>query len=922
MIKAPTITLAMIVRNVEAIISKCLASVIDHHAVDEVIIVDTGSTDKTLQILETKVPWAKILHYNPTTHPQSFLLDAPETWWEEKLPGPWTGKQILANFGEARQLGMNACKSDYVMWLDSDDVLTHGEKLRDVVRTMAAEGHETAMVKYDYETDDTGQVVMTLIRERIVKRRPEVVWCQPIHEVLCPTFNQIAVSDIIVTHQRRQYGLPAEFNLRNLKVLLHWFRGKKEEDVDPRMLFYLAMEETWLRPDDALRHYRIYCEKSGSEAERAKAHVYAGRIHELKKENGVSVPNYGAAFSEYAQATLDASYDPDPWFNAARIAYYQKRYDKCVELTEKGYEANSGKHGRVNIFQYNPVDRDFEPLIYYSISLQFLGRYREALDACNKGLAWRPDDPHLLGNKQTLDAYFAAQEKANEGEGQIVKSDLMNLTVHQTEPLDVYPQDVPQNVTSYFAMNTWKKILVQGGEEGYRSAETYLNLLPKGILFNSKKKEMLEFLKDKKRIQPPLLAPLPADTGAEKTETSSLTFPSDIRSPVKSGKLDIIFHVGASWEHWSPKTVEKTGIGGSETAVICMAKELATLGHRVTVLSDCAEKAGVYDGVYYIDYQRAETQMTKFDCDVFISSRQPWVLDKPWKFRLSILWVHDTHVGQPSLKLSEQLFNFDRFFCLSRWHRNFFYKETYPFLSSDRVIQTRNGLDTSRFTQNQPVLFFDPIQKKGNRMIYSSSPDRGLETLIKLLPRIRQQVPDAKLHVYYGFDTWRKMAESARRRDWLEEITRFQGLIDGAARAGDLEFHGRVNQNELAQAFLDSKVWAYPSAFHETSCISALEAQAAGCVPVTTRLAALPETVHHGILLDPPNTTTEYCNLFVENIVKLLTDEDYRQSLAVPARAETLQHSDWRIIANEWERIFQMALQEKIESPLPAFGDF
>lgn len=896
----PTIALAMIVRNVEAFLGQCLKSVVPF--VDEVIVVDTGSTDRTREVILANAAGAEILEYSPTTHPQSFIKDSPETW-PEKLPGPWSGKDILANFGEARQLGLAACKSDYVIWLDSDDVLVNGENLRKVVQMLEDSGHETAMVRYDYETDNDGNVVMTLMRERIVKRRPEVVWCQPIHEVMCPTFGQIAVSEISVSHRRRQYNLPPEIHLRNLKVLLHWFNDKDEEAIDPRMLFYLAIEETWLRPEKALEHYRIYCEKSGSEAERAKAHIYAGRIYETMRPK----PNLGAAFAEYAQATLDAPYDPDPFFNAARIAYFLKRWDKCIELTERGFEAGKNISGRVHIFQFNPLQRAYEPHVYYAFSLHTVGRLKEALDVCNEGLKWCPTEPHLLGTKETLEKWFAEEKKRESL--QISNTTPIRLSVHQAEPLDVYPMEISTDVTNYFAVLFWKRILVQNnGVVGYEMAQKYLSVLPDGALFETKKKEMAEFLSERRKIN----APPSHKTEDEKIEVTS---PLPLkRTSVQPGKLDIVFHVGPSWERWSPKTAKDHGIGGSETAVICLSRELALLGHRVTVLSDCGNMAGIYNGVYFIDYQKAEMDIGSYACDVFISSRQAYVLDKPWQFKLSILWVHDIHVGQPTQILTAQLFHFDRFFCLSEWHKNFFCKDTYPFLHPRTIIQTRNGIDTSRFAKT-PV-------KEGNRLIYSSSPDRGLEVLLKVLPAIRAQVPDVKLHVYYGFETWRKMAESAKRSDWLDRIAFFEKELNEGHRRGDLVFHGRVNQTELAEAFSVSKVWSYPTWFSETSCISAMEAQAAGCVPVTTNLAALGETVKHGILIDPPNTSPEYQKIFVESVVKLLTDDNLRESKAKAARHYALNNCDWSLVAVEWLAICEECLRQKEESPLPAFGEF
>jgi len=63
-------------------------------------------------------------------------------------------------------------------------------------------------------------------------------------------------------------------------------------------------------------------------------------------------------------------------------------------------------------------------------------------------------------------------------------------------------------------------------------------------------------------------------------------------------------------------------------------------------------------------------------------------------------------------------------------------------------------------------------------------------------------------------------------------------------------FHGRISPKRLAEQFRAASVWAYPDWFHETSCIIAMQAQAAGLRIVTSALAALNETVaERGVLL-------------------------------------------------------------------------
>ena len=65
-------------------------------------------------------------------------------------------------------------------------------------------------------------------------------------------------------------------------------------------------------------------------------------------------------------------------------------------------------------------------------------------------------------------------------------------------------------------------------------------------------------------------------------------------------------------------------------------------------------------------------------------------------------------------------------------------------------------------------------------------------------------------------------------------------------------FHGRAGQEEVARSYLQSQLWLYPTDFEETSCITAMEAQAAGCHIVATRCGALPETAPQAWFVDGP----------------------------------------------------------------------
>jgi glycosyltransferase involved in cell wall biosynthesis len=185
------------------------------------------------------------------------------------------------------------------------------------------------------------------------------------------------------------------------------------------------------------------------------------------------------------------------------------------------------------------------------------------------------------------------------------------------------------------------------------------------------------------------------------------------------------------------------------------------------------------------------------------------------------------------------------------------------------------------------------MSKRPHSVGYFSAYYRGLECLLVLWPRIRQLVPDATLDVYYGWNSWVKM-EGENGRALYDRITT---LLADLKDQGVTE-HGRVSHEKLAIAMKATQVWAYPTEFAEIHCITALKAQAAGCWPVVTNVAALKETVMDGDKINCGNIyTNEYGqDQFIKAVVAALTE-------GKTARLEG--DWDWSTIATKWEKVMK-----------------
>jgi glycosyltransferase involved in cell wall biosynthesis len=144
---------------------------------------------------------------------------------------------------------------------------------------------------------------------------------------------------------------------------------------------------------------------------------------------------------------------------------------------------------------------------------------------------------------------------------------------------------------------------------------------------------------------------------------------------------------------------------------------------------------------------------------------------------------------------------------------------------------------------------FPATQKVPGRVIYASSPDRGLHWLLQQWPRIRKEVPHATLRIFYDFDNWANRIGAVRNAnpgvaDFKELHFRALYITEAVKR---LASHGvqhlkAVSRKQMAVEFGEAECLAYPCdpvRYTETFCVTALEGCATGAIPVMASADAL-----------------------------------------------------------------------------------
>lgn len=341
-------------------------------------------------------------------------------------------------------------------------------------------------------------------------------------------------------------------------------------------------------------------------------------------------------------------------------------------------------------------------------------------------------------------------------------------------------------------------------------------------------------------------------------------------------------------------TIKYRALGGSETALYYMARELHSLGNEVKVICDC-ENPGTYDGVEYFHNKDFKYLALTTNFDIFIVSRSHDFFQVPFRSKVNILWNHD--ILTDKFSLVKYLSKIDYLFHLSDFHvKN--YTTKIP-KSKSMIWQTRNGIDIEAVNGSVKA-----TKKNPDKMIYASRPERGLQILLESIwPGLLKEFPNLELYIC-GY-TIGDMDVPEHIKDLYVHIDR---LIKQTPGVFDL---GNLSKLEYYSHLAESQLMLYPCNFPEISCIVALEAQACRTPVVTTNDFALKETV--GVkewLIDGMPEEKEYQESFIDKVSELITKPSLYEKTVRKGYNWVRSRYTYRAIAEEWDAFFEDCLQD------------
>lgn len=355
-----TLSLCMIVKNEEQTLARCLDCMAG--LADEIIIVDTGSTDRTKEIAAAYTD--KIFDF---------------VWKDD--------------FAAARNFSFAQAAKDFCMWLDADDVITkkEQEKLRRM-KDRLTDSTDVVMMKYVTAFDAANRPVFYFYRERIVKNNGRFLWKGRVHEAIEPE-GKVMYSDVSIWHKKEKNPDTG----RNLRIYENML--KAQEAFGPREQFYYGRElyehgkwkeaaaafETFLQSEEGFLENRI-------EACR--------QLAGCRKQEGDLKGSYRALVESFCYDVPRAEICCDlggMFFQANLLKQAVFWYERALEA---GKREQSGGFLEEDCYGYLPS-------IGLCLCHDRLGNYRKAFSYNEKAATYKPKDPYVIQNRKYFSQIFA-----------------------------------------------------------------------------------------------------------------------------------------------------------------------------------------------------------------------------------------------------------------------------------------------------------------------------------------------------------------------------------------------------------------------------------------------------------------------------------------------------------------------------------
>lgn len=377
---------------------------------------------------------------------------------------------------------------------------------------------------------------------------------------------------------------------------------------------------------------------------------------------------------------------------------------------------------------------------------------------------------------------------------------------------------------------------------------------------------------------------------------------------------------------YNGNTLDEKGLGGSESAIILLTKELTKIGFNVTVYCRC-DKPGTYDNVKYVNL--VDMHNIEDTYDILVSSRSvlpfapdiirndiikkyntdiSWFKELVSKSKYKVLWMHDTFCsGDEYIQdlLADGYFN--EIFTLSDWHATYvataFHNNVkrFPEFLKNKMFYTRNGI----VNYGNDI---DISKKDKNLFVFNASISKGMKPLLdEVWSSIinKTGMENARLKVIGGYYDFVDNDPDSFKNQFETYKEKYNGK-DG------IEFTGIIKQSEIAEILKEASYFLYPNIYPETFGISVTEAINYNCLLIGFNFGALEE-------IAPESTSYQtefhygYRDISKHSLVRTVISayhNDYLRQQKQYACNAFKPFLGWDVVALQWKHHFYRKLNK------------
>lgn len=259
------------------------------------------------------------------------------------------------------------------------------------------------------------------------------------------------------------------------------------------------------------------------------------------------------------------------------------------------------------------------------------------------------------------------------------------------------------------------------------------------------------------------------------------------------------------------------------------------------------------------------------------------------KNKRQLLWVHDLATDPAVAHLKNGGWEkFERIVFVSHWQQEMY--NIYLGVPYHKGVVIHNAIE--------PIEDHDKPNDGKIRLIYTSTPHRGLDILYPVFDALCKVYDNIELDVYSSFKLY----------GWSGRDEPYQELFTKLSNHPKINYHGAVSNDKIREASKNANIFAYPSTWQETSCLCLIEAMSAGLTCVHSSLAALPETsMMQTMMYTYSDNVNHHANVFYANLHSAIALQNNPDLKTLNGYAKSLADAKYNTnrFASQWQGLLK-----------------